>query len=256
MNDSEVWPGVQGHAGSTGTDTNTLRALRDKQFGQRQARSSHVLCFEGVPPTSSVFVLFSSLLLCAEGDESNFYVHYHLYDDHSTGVFVLVPSQCGIKVFEVFIHLNFFRGNGFELLLKRWLTLELKFHFYSKKKERWQGFPNLGACCVSMVTGICVGDGFWQRCNQLPWWLGVVAGSRWRPTTVTAATRWQVFSVWGCRWETGHLSSRWSTPVETLSHLGATSHRPSGRGVEPLNTSDSAAERERGIKKERETYCK
>lgn len=33
---------------------------------------------EGAHPASSVFALFSSLLLCAEGDESYFYVHYHL----------------------------------------------------------------------------------------------------------------------------------------------------------------------------------
>lgn len=39
------------------------------------------------------FALFSSLLLCAERDESYFYVHYHLNDDHSGVFFVVVPSQ-------------------------------------------------------------------------------------------------------------------------------------------------------------------
>lgn len=37
---------------------------------------------EGALPTS-VFALLSSLLLCAEGDESYFYVHDHLYNHHS-----------------------------------------------------------------------------------------------------------------------------------------------------------------------------
>lgn len=66
----------------------------------------HTCCaFEGVLPTSLVYALFSSLLLCAEGDESYFYVHYHVYDDHSRGFSVVVPSLLGTKVF---IHLSYF----------------------------------------------------------------------------------------------------------------------------------------------------
>lgn len=68
-----------------------------------------MLCFEGALPSSSVFALFSSLLLCAERDESYFYVHYHLYDDHSRGFSVVVPSQSGIKVSKVFIYLSYFK---------------------------------------------------------------------------------------------------------------------------------------------------
>lgn len=31
VNDRRAWPGVRGHAGGTGTDTNTIRAWRDEQ---------------------------------------------------------------------------------------------------------------------------------------------------------------------------------------------------------------------------------
>lgn len=55
---------------------------------------------EGALPTSSVFALFSSLLLCAEGDESYFYVHDHLYDQ----VF-----HCGCSFLtRVFVLLSYF----------------------------------------------------------------------------------------------------------------------------------------------------
>lgn len=88
MNDWRVWSGVQGHAGSTGTDTNTIRAWRDKRFGQQRACLSHVLCLKEHFLLLQLFVffaLFSSLLLCAEGGKSYFYVHYHVYD-HPSGV--------------------------------------------------------------------------------------------------------------------------------------------------------------------------
>lgn len=126
-------------------------------LGKHWAHSSHVLCFEGALPTSSVFALFSSLLLCAEGDESYFYVHHHLNDDHLLGFSVLVPS-CW-----VFIQLSHFGGNRFVLLFKNsWLNSNST----PEKRSHHEGVsqtPEL--CCVSMVTGVYGGNGFWQRCD-------------------------------------------------------------------------------------------
>lgn len=52
---------------------------------------------EGALPTSSVFALFSSLLLCAEGDESYFYVHDHLGAHHSGVSLWLFLLDVGFK---------------------------------------------------------------------------------------------------------------------------------------------------------------
>lgn len=62
---SWVWPGVEGHAGSTGTDTKkTQSAWRDQQFWQPMSSSPHVLFLKRTFPIS-VFAIFS--LLCAVG---------------------------------------------------------------------------------------------------------------------------------------------------------------------------------------------
>lgn len=67
VNDRGLWPGMQGHAGSTGTDTNTSRAWRLSAVWAAMSSLITRAVLEGALPTSSVFALFSSLLLCAEG---------------------------------------------------------------------------------------------------------------------------------------------------------------------------------------------
>lgn len=73
-------------------------------------------------------------------------------------------------------------------------------------------------------------------------------------SVVTVATPWRVFCVWGCRWVTGLLFSRWSRHGGTPIHQGAMSCRPSEKGVEPPNTSDSAAESVKERSRERERF--
>lgn len=82
MDDVGVWPGVRGHAGSTGTDTNTTRVWRSAVW---EAMSSLITraVFEGALLYSSVFGSLSSHVSVLRGDESFFYVHKHRYDHHS-----------------------------------------------------------------------------------------------------------------------------------------------------------------------------
>lgn len=163
-----VWPGVKGHAVSTGTDTNAQRAWRDQRFGGSSSTQDHFLLLHFLPS--------SPPLLWAEGNETYFYVHHRLHGRHSGG-----PLQMwGWCLFNS----HLFGRNRLELRLKSQLTLEVKFQFASKPvKELWQVKPptpkkTQGFYCVSMATGVCGGDGFWQRCVELLWWLGAVVESR------------------------------------------------------------------------------
>lgn len=116
-----VWPGVKGHAVSTGTDTNAQRAWRDQRFGGSSSTQDH-------------FLPSSPLLLWAEGNETYFYVHHRLHGRHSGG-----PLQTwGWCLFNS----HLFGRNRLELRLKSQLTLEVKFQFASKPvKELWQVKP-------------------------------------------------------------------------------------------------------------------
>lgn len=45
----QVWPGVKGHAVSTGTDTNAQRAWRDQRFGGSSSTQDHFLLLQFLP---------------------------------------------------------------------------------------------------------------------------------------------------------------------------------------------------------------
>lgn len=122
-----VWPGVQDHAGSTGTDTHTIGAWRDKRFGE--ALSSHHTCCA----LKEHFLLLQALL----SSPLSFSVLRGMrvstmYSITFTMIIHRVSLCLFLLVVEIFVQLSHFGETHLSCGVR---TLKVKFQFYSREAK-------------------------------------------------------------------------------------------------------------------------
>lgn len=164
----------------------TTGAQRDGQL--REALSSHVLCFEGALPTSSVCPFHSFLVVRGMRVTSMYTVTC------IKGFTMFVPSPTGAKS----LHWTQLR-----VAIHNLKPLYDKIPFSTPEES-----PSTGLAVFSCLLGFAMAIGCGSDVTSYHGDRGLWKGVGGTQPGVTAVTPWRVSCVWGCRWARGLLALR------------------------------------------------